>query len=129
MRETRSIFKYYERLKLPLPGSLTGLHWKFWGGVLAPNGDIVLVPYNSDSIGVFKPSTGAFSLIDISTFIAHDYKYVGGVLGHNGRIYLVPRNADSIGQIHLGNQEPAYQVAGGVDVTLGALLSPYFNKL
>ena len=61
--------------------------------------------------------------------IAHEYKYVGGVLANNGRIYFVSVFADSIGQIHLGNQEPAYKVAGGVDVTLGALLSPYFNKL
>jgi hypothetical protein len=51
------------------------------------------------------------------------------VLANNGRIYLVSSIADSIGQIHVGNQEPAYKVAGGVDVTWGALLSPYFNKL
>jgi streptogramin lyase len=103
--------------------------WKYEGAVLGPNGLIYFVPSKSDNIGVFNPSAGAFSIIDISSVISHDRKYVGGVLGHNGRIYLVPRDAESVGQIHLGNQEPAYKVAGGVDVTLGALLSPYFNKL
>ncbi|GAH13604.1 unnamed protein product, partial [marine sediment metagenome] len=24
----------------------------FWGGVLAPNGDIILVPWNSDNVGI-----------------------------------------------------------------------------
>jgi streptogramin lyase len=102
---------------------------KYAGAVLSPNGLIYFVPYFADNIGVFNPSTRIFSVIDISPVISHDYKYYGGVLGHNGRIYLIPDNADSIGQIHLANQEPAYKVAGGVDVTLGALLSPYFNKL
>ena len=103
--------------------------WKYEGAVLGPNGLMYFVPSKSDNIGVFNPSTGAFSIIDISSVISHDRKYVGGVLGHNGRMYLVPRDAESVGQIHLANQEPAYKVAGGVDVTLGALLSPYFNKL
>jgi hypothetical protein len=52
---------------------------------------------NSDSIGIFNPSTAVFSLIDISTVIAHDYKYIGGVLAPDGRIFFVPYNADSIG--------------------------------
>jgi hypothetical protein len=82
---------------LTLPSSLTGVQWKFWGGVLAPNGNIYLVPSNSDSIGVFNPSTGAFSFIDISFVIAHDYKYCGGVLAPNGLIYFIPHNADNIG--------------------------------
>jgi hypothetical protein len=97
--------------------------------VLSPNGLIYFMPYNADNIGVFNPSTSAFSVIDISPVISHGYKYYGGVLGHNGRIYLIPDNANSIGQIHLGNQEPAYTVSGGVPVTWGALLSPYVNKL
>jgi hypothetical protein len=63
---------------LTLPSSLTGLKHKFLGGVLAPNGNMYSVPCNSDSIGIFNPSTGAFSLIDISTVIAHDYKWGAG---------------------------------------------------
>ena len=102
---------------------------KYAGAVLSPNGLIYFVPYFADNIGVFNPSTRAFSVIDISSVITTGYKYMGGVLGLNGRIYLVPWNADSIGQIHLGNQEPAYNVSGGVPVTWGALLSPYVNKL
>jgi streptogramin lyase len=102
---------------------------KYAGGVLAPNGHIYFVPYNADSIGVFNPSTGAFSVIDISSVITTGNKYIGGVLSPNGHIYLVPCSADSIGQIYLRNQEPAYNVSGGVPVTWDAVLSPYFNKL
>jgi hypothetical protein len=109
--------------------SVITLDGKYEGAVLAPNGHIYFVPFNADGIGVFNPSTRVFSVIDISSTIAHDYKYGGGVLALNGRIYFVSDVADSIGQLHLGNHEPAYNVAGGVSVTLGALLSPYFNKV
>ncbi len=69
----------------------------YCGGVLAPNGLIYFIPHNADNIGVFNPSTRAFSVIDISSVIAHDAKYVGGVLAPNGHIYFVPYTADSIG--------------------------------
>jgi hypothetical protein len=50
------------------------------------------VASQSGSIGIgnFDPSTGAFSLIDISTVIAPYWNYCGGVLAPDGLIYFVP---------------------------------------
>ena len=87
-----------------------------------------MVPTGAQSIGDFNPATGAFSVIDISGVISHGSKYVGGVLAPNGHIYFVPYLANSIGKLHLGSNEPAYKVAGGMPVTWGALMSPHFNK-
>ena len=70
---------------------------KYLGGVLAPNGQVIMVPHDSNSIGILDPVTGAFSALDISRVISHDYKYSGGLLAPNGHIYFVPCNADSIG--------------------------------
>ena len=98
--------------------------------MLAVNGHIYMVPSTADSIGDFDPATGAFSTISIrgSVVISQEYKYAGGVLALNGHMYTVPYRADSIGKLHLSRQEPAYEVAGGVPVTWGTLLSPHLNK-
>jgi hypothetical protein len=45
-------------------------------------------------VGVFDPSTDAFSVVDISGVIAVDNKYYGGVLAPNGKIYFVPHGAN-----------------------------------
>jgi len=87
-----------------------------------------MVPYHANSVGDFDPATGAFSTISISSVISQEHKYAGGVLAPNGHIYMVPYNAPNIGKLHLNGQEPAYEVAGGVSVTWGTLLSPHFNK-
>jgi hypothetical protein len=50
------------------------------------------------------------------------------VLGPNGLIYFGSWNADNIGKLHLGNTQPAYEVAGGVPEAWSSLLSPHFNK-
>ena len=101
---------------------------KYAGGVLAPNGHIYMVPCNADGIGDFNPATGVFKVIGFSSVISHAVKYYGGVLAPNGHIYMVPYLANSIGKLHLGSNEPAYKVAGGMPVTWGALMSPHFNK-
>ena len=102
--------------------------YKYAGGVLAPNGHIYMVPSYADNIGDFDPATGAFSVIDISGVISHDPKYAGGVLAPNGHVYMVPYSANSVGKLHLGSNEAAYKVAGGVPATWGALMSSHFNK-
>ena len=101
---------------------------KYRLGVLAPNGHIYMVPCNADGIGDFNPATGVFKVIGFSSVISHAVKYYGGVLAPNGHIYMVPYLANSIGKLHLGSNEPAYKVAGGMPVTWGALMSPHFNK-
>ena len=50
---------------------------KYVGGVLAPNGRIVFVPWDVDNVGVFDPATRAFSLVDISATISGVAKYRG----------------------------------------------------
>jgi len=74
---------------------------KYSGGVLASNGKIYFVPYNTTDIGVFDPWSGRFSTIEIpevsSASAIRSQTYGGGVLGPHGIIYLVPRNANNIG--------------------------------
>ena len=65
--------------------------------MLAPNGKIYMVPYKADSVGVLDPSSGSFTVIDISSVISSDNKYVEGVLAPNGKIYMVPYKADGVG--------------------------------
>ena len=96
--------------------------------MLGPNGLIYFVPAYANNIGVLNPASGSFATIDISGTINSDSKYWGGVLGPNGIIYFVPVNADNIGKLHLGNTQPAYEVAGGVPEAWSSLLSPHFNK-
>ena len=66
--------------------------------------------------------------VAISNTISSERKYEGGVLGPNGLIYFVSYDADNIGKLHLGNTQPAYEVAGGVPEAWSSLLSPHFNK-
>ena len=58
---------YYYRL---LPQTITAsLDYKYLGGVLAPNGIMMIyfIPHYADSIGEFNPVTNTFSIIDISS--------------------------------------------------------------
>ena len=77
----------------------TTADWKYQGGVMAGNGRVYFVPLSVNNIGVFDPSTRAFSKIDISKTISRKNKYSGGVLAGNGRIYFVPRDANNIGEL------------------------------
>ena len=86
--------------------------WKYAGGVLAPNGNIYLVPFNTDHIGELDPSTRTFGTINISDTISFEGKYAGGVLAPNGKIYLVPRNAD-----HIGELDPSTRTFGTIDIS------------
>jgi len=77
---------------------------KYLGGVLAPNGKVIFVPYYADNIGMFDPLTNAFTIIDISGIsgiVSGASKYAGGVLAPNGKIIFVPRDADNIGTFDL----------------------------
>ena len=76
----------------------------------------------------YAAGSSTFTAVDITTTISFDGKYRGGVLGPNGLIYFVPVNADNIGKLHLGNTQPAYEVAGGVPEAWHSLLSPHLNK-
>ena len=86
---------------------------------------------NTYFIGVFNPSSSLFTTIDVSNTIflgPYGINYHGAVLGPNGIIYFVPQIADNIGMLHLGNTQPAYEVASCVPEAWNSLLSPHFNK-
>ena len=67
----------------------------FQGAVVAPNGNIILVPYNSTNIGIYDPTTKNYS-----NGPAHGRgsgAFMGGVLAPNGNIILVPFNSIAVG--------------------------------
>ena len=71
--------------------SVVSGNWKYDGGILAPNGVIYFVPRNADDIGVFNPTDGSFTTMEIPFSLSTDeVRYSGAVLGKNGKIYLVP---------------------------------------
>jgi len=78
---------------------------KYFGGVLATNGKIYLVPaFSLRHIGVLDPTAGdTFSEIDISSFLipASDYycTFSSAVLGENGMIYFIPMDGNTIGML------------------------------
>ena len=68
---------------------------KFIGGILAPNGKIIFVPYNSSTIGIYDPITNSYSEKDHET--NGNYLFSGGVLAPNGKIIFVPLSSSTIG--------------------------------
>ena len=77
-----------------LGGSGTG---KFLGGVLSPNGNVVMVPFSgtvASNIGVFNPTTLAYSNVITNTGSS---AYAGGVLLPSGNIIMAPFNSSNVG--------------------------------
>jgi hypothetical protein len=88
----------------------------YYGGVLAPNGDIHFVPRNAE-VGqkiAFNGTVSTYSLV--YTIID---AYAGGVLAPNGDIYFVPNSA-VVGQKLYGQY--GYQFSQGV------CMNSYLNK-
>ena len=67
---------------------------KWSGGVLAPNGKIYGIPYNSTSVLIIDPITNEINTI--SGISADTNKWSGGVLAPNGKIYGIPYNSTSV---------------------------------
>jgi hypothetical protein len=87
----------------------------YWGGVLAPNGDIHFVPLNA-RVGQKISAAGVvstYSLVYTTT-----QAYAGGILAPNGDINFVPLLADR-GQ----------KISTGINTPIGHCVSPFFNKL
>ena len=99
--------------------TITGLSGgtKWFGGVLAPNGKIYGIPYNSTSVLIIDPVTNTADTTTISGLYAGTVKWIGGVLAPNGQIYCVPRYIDYVLVIKTGLPKlPLW------------MLKPYFNK-
>jgi hypothetical protein len=94
--------------------------YAFLGGVLAPNGNIILVPLNSSVIGIYDPITNTYS-----NGPAHGrglYAFIGGVLAPNGNVILAPYKSPVIG-IYGTDVKPLLN-----DTFERNILLPYFNK-
>ena len=74
-------------------GSLGSGYANWYGGVLAPNGYIYGVPYNSTTVLKIDPTTDT-----VTTFgdLVGSAKWVGGVLSSNGCIYCIPHTSTTI---------------------------------
>lgn len=67
---------------------------KWYGGVLAPNGNIYCIPYNSSSLLIINPKLNLVYLT--STIDLSSSKWLGGVFTSNGKIYCCPDSHDSV---------------------------------
>ena len=81
--------------KTTLFGSLSGAG-KWFGGVLAPNGKIYGIPFDSDQILEIDPVTQTTVLFGS---LSGTSKWFGGVLAPNGKIYGIPYSSTSILEI------------------------------
>ena len=67
---------------------------KWYGGVLASNGNIYFIPYNSSSILILNPKRNL--VYTTSAISSNSSKWIGGVLAPNGNIYCCPDSQDSV---------------------------------
>ena len=73
-------------------GSVSGTY-KWYGGVLAPNGKIYGIPYNPSTILKIDPETDTATTLGS---LSGTSKWIGGVLAPNGKIYGIPYNSSTI---------------------------------
>ena len=96
-------------------GPSTGAY-QYVGGVLAPNGKVIFVPYTSSApIGIYDPVANSFTA-GPSTGA---YQYLGGVLAPNGKVIFVPISASA----------PIGIYDTMLSVPLQVAMGPWFNKL
>jgi hypothetical protein len=86
----------------------------YWGGVLAPNGDIHFVPSGANR-GQKISVSGVVSTYSLAYTTTTAYS--GGILAPNGDIYFIPNGA-AVGQ----------KISTGTQRNIGYALSPFFNK-
>jgi hypothetical protein len=68
---------------------------KWIGGVLASNGKIYGIPFNSSSVLIIDPKNNTADTTTISG-LGGNGKWLGGVLAPNGKIYGIPYNSSSV---------------------------------
>jgi hypothetical protein len=94
-------------------GSVDG-NAKWSGGVLAPNGKIYGIPYNSTQVLEIDPVTQTTTLFGS---LNGSLKYRGGVLAPSGKIYGIPYGSTQVLEIAKGSAGGNYWA-----------LSAYVNK-
>ena len=90
----------------------------FYGGVLLPDGKVLLVPRNKGQCYVYDPVND--TTYAVGTAGLGNDAFMGGVLLSDGKALLVPRNK---GQCYV------YGSIFSKNFQLGTLLSRYLNKL
>jgi len=86
----------------------------FCGGVLLPNGKVLLVPKGAN-IGIYDPDANTYAAGP-----AHgkgSLAYYGGVLTPSGKVVLASASSANVGI-----------VSTGLERSLSTLLSPFINK-
>ena len=66
------------------------------GSVLAPNGKIYNIPFDSTSVLIVDPVTNTADITTITGLPTGNAKYQGCVLAPNGKIYGIPCNSPSV---------------------------------
>ena len=111
-------------------GTTGGALVYYIGGVLAPNGKIYCVPYQSTAIGIIDPiastySTTTFPTGTITGTGAGTAAYAGGVLAPNGKIYFIPNSATVVGVVDpVANTYTTFGTAPGSSAYVGGVLAP-----
>jgi len=112
--------------------NITSADNKWYGGVLAPNGAIYNIPYDSATILKINPNTD--ESIVLGSLSSDTAKWAGGVLGSNSAIYGMPYNSTTILKIDtttdtittFGSLDGTAKWAGGVAATNGSIYGiPY----
>jgi hypothetical protein len=100
---------------MELVGSSFGsASWKWYGGVLSPQGMIYGIPRYSDMVLRIDPATDTTALVG-SSLGSGDQKWYGGVLSPQGMIYGIPSNSDMVLRI-----DPATDTTALVGSSLGS---------
>jgi len=89
--------------------------WAFLGGLLLPNGKVLLVPANQGNIGIYDPVGNTFTNGPATGKAAT--AFMGGVLLPDGKVVLVPASSPNIGLL-----------STGLERSLALCLSPFINK-
>ncbi|MFT8016128.1 hypothetical protein ACMYL1_23150, partial [Salmonella enterica subsp. enterica serovar Enteritidis] len=67
----------------------------FLGAALAPDGRVILAPFNSTNVGIFDPSDDSYT-----SGPAHGEgaaAFLGAALAPDGRVILAPFNSSNVG--------------------------------
>ena len=93
------------------------------GGVLIPDGRVVMVPYTSSNVGIFNAATGTFSaVVPSGAAITGSGQYAGGVLAPTGNVFMIPSNATGVGVFN--PMTSAFSTFGSATGFFGGVLAP-----
>ena len=110
-------------------GSLSGTN-KWRGGVLAPNGKIYGIPFNSTQVLEVDPATQTTQLFGS---LSGANKWGGGVLAPNGKIYGIPINSTQVLEVDKSTitKQPAIDnlMPDNLSVLATSNYNAYQNKL